>query len=149
MALALTRNQEQLLNLLKQVALELGENGRALTSLIGELSACKLLDLSWRPSPGYDALAPDRRRFQIKARKSWSTDEVNPHGRLGKFGKKGKYDFDHGLFVELNKDFEVRRIWQLARDAIVDLETGESGGRGLHVGTFMRSATLIYCRDAR
>ena len=54
-SVALSNNQKRLLSYLKQAALELGEEGRTLTPLIGELSACKLLGLRWKPGVGYDA----------------------------------------------------------------------------------------------
>jgi hypothetical protein len=82
----LSSSEKRLLDSLKRVALEVGEGGRSLTWLIGELSACKLLGLSWQPSLGYDAIGANKKRYQIKTRKSWTTAEVNPKGRLGRFG---------------------------------------------------------------
>ena len=141
--MSLSNNQKRLLSYLKQVALELGEEGRTLTQLIGELSACKLLGLKWKPSTGYDALGSKGKRFQIKTRKSWSTEEVNPKGRVGRFGKKDRYDFDQGILVELGKGFEVTQIWQASREAIMDLEAKKTKGRGLHVYE-MRQFTRVY-----
>jgi len=134
--MALTKMQLQFLDNLKIVAQELGEKGRCLTDLIGELSACKNLDLTWEPSDGYDAVTKSDERVQIKSRKSWTTDNVNPSGRLGKFGRKAGYRFDTGLYVELDKCFEVSGIWEMGVEAIRRLEKKESGGKALHVGTF-------------
>lgn len=141
--MSLTTNQEQLLYYLKQVALEIGESGRSLTSLIGELSACTVLNLIWQPREGYDALTTSDERIQIKTRKSWSTQQVNPRGRLGRFGKKGRYEFDEGIFVELDNNFEVSHIYLLPRQKIQELETKESTGRGLHISTFTSQAIII------
>jgi len=141
--MALSNNQKRLLRYLKRVALELGAEGKTLTSLIGELSACELLGLRWEPSVGYDALRPKGKRFQIKTRKSWSTEEINPKGRVGRFGNKGRYDFDQGIFVELGKSFEVTQIWQASREAIIELEAKKTAGRGLHVHE-MRQFTRVY-----
>jgi len=141
---SLSPSQEQLLVCLKQVALEAGDSGRALTSLVGEFSACKLLALTWQPSAGFDAIGPDGQRFQIKSRKSWTTEAVNPLGRLGRFGKKGTYDFDVGILVELNNFYEVAGIWQLDREHIELLESKETKGRGLHVYTFEQAARKLY-----
>ena len=141
--MALKNNQKRLLRYLKRVALELGYEGRTLTSLIGELSACELLGLRWKPSVGYDALGSEGKRFQIKTRKSWSTEKVNSKGRVGRFGNKGRYDFDQGTLVELGKGFEVTQIWQASREEIMDLEAKIKKGRGLHVAE-MRRFTRVY-----
>jgi len=142
--MGLTELQKELLRLLKQVALELGENGRALTGLIGELSACELLGLNWQPSPGFDAIGPSGELIQIKSRKSWATETINPRGRLSRFSKKGKYDFDHGIFVELDDRYEVVRIWQLNVRQLEVLEFKEPKGNGLHVYTFRKAGAIVY-----
>jgi len=142
--MVLTRLQGELLRLLKQVALELGENGRALTSLIGELSACELLGLNWQPSQGFDATGLSGEQVQIKSRRSWTTENVNPIGRLGRFGKKGKYHFDQGIFVELDDRYEVVKIWQLNAEQIKVLESKEPKGKGLHVYVFQKAGVIVY-----
>ncbi len=142
--MSLSSNQDQLLISLKLVALEVGDSGRALTPVVGELSACKLLNLVWQPSTGFDAIGPSGEKFQIKSRKSWTTEEVNPIGRMGRFGKKGEYSFDKGILVELNDAFDVSRIWQCDREQIELVESKEAKGRGLHVYTFQRTATEVY-----
>ena len=142
--MSLTSNQYQLLASLKQVAREAGESGRALTSLIGELSACESLGLVWQPSPGFDAVGPIGKRFQIKSRKSWTTEKVNPLGRLGRFGKKGKYDFDEGILIELDSRYDISGIWQLDREKIELLESKEAEGRGLHIHTFQKAAAEVH-----
>ena len=144
LSMVLSDNQERLLRYLKKVALEIGEAGCSLTYIIGELSACKLLGLTWQPSQGYDALGPSDERCQIKTRKSWSTKGVNPQGRMGRFGKKGKYSFDEGIYVELDNAFEVSHIYQLPRQTIQELEAKEPSGRGLHIRTFTSHATVIH-----
>ena len=147
--MSLSPNQDQLLILLKRVALEAGERGRALTALVGELSACKLLNLVWQPSTGFDAIGPNGERFQMKSRKSWTTEEVNPRGRMGRFGKKGEYNFDKGILVELNATFDVSRIWQCDKEQVELVESKEAKGRGLHVYTFQQAATEVYPRERK
>ena len=144
LSMMLSDNQERLLRYLKKVALEIGEAGRSLTDIIGELSACKLLGLTWQPSQGYDALGSREERIQIKTRKSWSTEEVNPRGSVGRFGRKGKYDFDRGIYVELNKNFEVKQIWQLPKKEIMALEAKKTKGKGLHVYECRNLGDTIY-----
>jgi hypothetical protein len=141
---SLSANQEQLLVCLRQVALEAGDSGRALTSLIGELSACKILDLVWQPSQGFDAVGGNGERFQIKSRKSWATEEVRRSARLGRFGKKREYNFDTGIFVEFNSSWEVVGIWQLSREYIEILESKEAKGGGLHIRDFGQAANKVY-----
>ena len=73
--MALTGAQKRLLEAAKEAANDLGDSGkyrgRELSSLIGELSACEKLGMSWQPSPGYDAKCGES-LVQIKTRKSWS-----------------------------------------------------------------------------
>jgi len=140
----LTKPQLQLLENLKRVAKGLGDEGRCLTDLIGELSVCQSLNLIWKPSAGYDAVAKNGELVQIKSRKSWTTANVNPSGRLGKFGRKAGYPFDKGVYVELGQDFEVSGIWEMGVKTIKKLEIEESGGRPLHVGTFKSKARRLW-----
>lgn len=143
--MSLSANQEQLLISLRKVALEAGDSGRALTSLIGELFACKILGLVWQPSQGFDAVGANGERFQIKSRKSWATEQVKLSARLGRFGKKGEYNFNTGLFVEFNSFWEVIGIWQVSREQIELLESKkEAKGRGLHVRDFRQAASKVY-----
>ena len=146
--MGLTMNQKRLVEAAKAVARELGEQGRCLSGLIGELGVCEKMDLEWRPSDGFDAVTKEGRRIQIKTRKSWSTREVNPLGRLGRFGRKAGYLFDDGLLVELDSAFETNQIWQLGKDQIQALEE-KIPGEGLHVGTFMRHARGVYKSEKR
>jgi hypothetical protein len=142
--MALTKSQRQLLDILKKVARGLGEEGRCLTDLIGELSVCRYLNLKWKPSDGYDAIAKNHERVQIKSRKSWTTAVVNPSGRLGKFGRKAGYKFDKGVYVELDQHFEVSGIWEMNVAEIKKLENRLSSGKPLHVGTFRSKARRVY-----
>ena len=146
--MALTLNQKQFVEAAKAVARELGEQGRCLSGVIGELAACEELDLEWRPSDGFDAVTSEGRRIQIKTRKSWSTEAVNPLGRLGRFGRKAGYTFDQGMLVELDSVFEASHIWSLGKNEIQTLED-KVPGKGLHVGTFKRCAVPVYRRDGK
>jgi hypothetical protein len=141
--MALTPIQTEFLDKAKHVALQIGNKGKALSGLIGELSACQILDLKWQPDDGFDAVDLHGHKFQVKTRKSWSTPKVTPRGRIGRFGRKAGYLFDEGVLVELNRDFDVDAILQLNSNTIEDLERNE-GGTGLHVSTFHKHGTQIY-----
>ena len=150
--MALTQAQERFLEAASEAARELdaneiGSRGRELTSLIGKLVACQKMDLMWEPSDGYDAREGER-RFQIKTRKSWTTPNVNRTGRLGIFRRKKGYGFDVGLYVELDGEFDVVGIWEMEVTRIKALEDVESGGRALHVGTFVREAKPVFVSQA-
>lgn len=137
--MALTKVQQILLDAAQQAARELGQQGKTLTSLIGELWACEKCALNWEPSDGYDA-KNDSLSFQIKTRKSWSTPEVNPLGRLGRYGTKKGYQFDVALYVELGNDFDGIGIWHMSADEVKILEEKENSKHGLHVYVFKSNA---------
>ena len=140
--MALTNAQRDLLMAAQRAARELGEHGKALTPLIGELWACEKGDLTWEPSKGYDAKSREL-TFQIKTRKSWSTPEVNPRGRLGRYGTKKGYGFDVAVYVELDNDFNGVRIWHMSADDVKALEERMGGSAGFHVHTFKKNAEKI------
>ncbi len=140
--MALTHAQKRLLEVAREAAVELGQRGRGLTSLIGELAACESEDLTWEPSDGYDAKS-GQDRIQIKTRKSWSTPKVNPNGRLGRFGRKKGYLFDDAMYVELTDDFNMSGLWRMRVEEVKVLEEKEPGGRALHVRTFRDSAEKV------
>jgi hypothetical protein len=146
--MSLTKNQKILAEAARAVAQELGDQGKSLSGLIGELAACRCLDLEWGPGDGYDAVSRAGRRVQVKTRKSWSTQEVNPLGTLGRFGRKAGYNFDDGVLVELDSAFEAIQIWQVSKEQIETLEQKRLG-KGLHVGTFKRHAQRVYVRDEK
>jgi hypothetical protein len=137
--MALTNAQKTLLEAAKRSAIELGERGKNLTSLIGELSVCQRTNLTWEPSDGYDARLKEL-TFQIKTRKSWSTSEVNPSGRLGHYGTKKGYLFDVAIYIELDNKFDVASIWHMDANAVRSLEEQMGKGTGLHVSTFTNNA---------
>ena len=138
--MALTKAQDKLLEALRKAAREMGSRGKALTSLIGELAACQRANLRWEPSDGYDATTTSGLRVQIKTRKSWTTERVNPSGRLGKYGRKAGYPFDTAMYVELDDQFNLAGIWLTGVDMVRKLEARESKGRALHVSTFIGNA---------
>jgi len=135
--MALTADQKQLLKKLRTVARQLGEHGSSLTSLIGELSACDILNMRWQPSKGYDCVDGDGKKVEIKTRRDSKGGQVNPLGRMGRFGNRDKYKFNYGLFVELEPTFNVRAIYRLGKTAIERLEQKERPGRGLHIHSFI------------
>lgn len=137
--MALTQAQERLLQAARRAAKELGLGGRELTPLIGELTACQKMDLMWEPSDGYDARSGEF-RVQIKARKSWTTPEVNPAGRLGRFGRNKGYLFDVAMYIELDDNFNTAGLWRMGVDQVEALEEAEAAKRGLHVRTFRGQA---------
>jgi hypothetical protein len=141
--LGLNEKQKTLLYCLKVVGREVckeWDSVGALTSLTGELSACELLNMSWKPSTGYDCIDNLGKKVQVKSRRDSKCGIVNKQGRLGKFGKKGEYKFDRGLYVELDGDFNVVSIYEVPKTFIQKLENNEKGGRALHVSTFIKNA---------
>ncbi len=142
--MALSPTQKTFLKDLRIVANELGEDGKNLTSLIGELSACDLLDMKWEPSTGYDSVDKKNNKVEIKTRRDSKGGDVNKRGRMGKFGKRGKYRFDYGLYVELDRQFEVKNIFKSSKKTLINLEQNEKQDRGLHISTFVKHAERIF-----
>ena len=154
----LTDYQKEFLASAKKVAIQMGEmgkNGGAPTGVIGELSACERLGLKWEPTDGYDAVdGSGTIRYQIKTRKNWTEankkkkwwncHKVDPAGRMGRFEGRGNYDFDIGIYVELDDDFEVWGIWECEKLVLKKLEKGN--GLGLHVKKVTERGLRRYSR---
>ena len=135
---SLTTTQREFLASAKEVAIQMGENGRALTGVIGELSCCDKLGLTWEPGDGYDAKDPAGKTYQIKTRKNWTQankdkhwwedHKVDQNGRMGRFQGKKNYAFHFGIYVELDEDWEVWEIWLCKRSILKKQEEGNKLG---------------------
>ncbi len=139
----LSTKQKMLLKSLLKTAREVSETFEyvgAFTALIGVLSACDILKMKWSPSTGYNCIDKNGEKIKIKSRRDSKGGLVNKGGRLGKFGIKRGYSFKRGLYVELNKNFEVVAIYECSKNIIQKLENKEKSGRALHVGTFLKYA---------
>ena len=93
--------------------------------------------LKWKPTDGYDAVdRSEKVKYQIKTRKNWTEAnkekkwwnccKADPACRMGRFQGKGNYDFDKGIYVELDDDFEVWGIWELKKSTFYTADTGFS-----------------------
>ena len=150
----LTKPQRNFLTSAKEVAIQMGKNGRALTGVIGELSACEKLGLKWEPTDGYDAVDGSGKKYQIKTRKNWTVankeknwwkyPKADPASRMGRFEGRRNYDFDAGIYVELDDDWEVWGIWECEKSVLKELEKGNS--RGLHVKKVVEGGLRRYAR---
>jgi len=130
--MALTEAQNRLLETSREVAVALGERGKVLTGLIGELSACLDDPLKWEPSDGYDARV-DNLRVQVKTARSPSPGET-----MGWFGHKKKkgYSFEIAMYVELDSKFNVSGIWHMGVNEVKELEETETSTWGLRIDRF-------------
>ena len=130
--MALSQAQRKLLEASVEAARELGERGKALTGLIGELSACQDQHLTWEPSNGYDAKRGDL-RVQIKTARSPTAGYT-----MGWFGRKKKtvYLFDEAVYVELDANFNVAGIWHMDGGDVEQLERSESSTWGVRIKRF-------------
>jgi len=89
-----------------------------ITGEIGEYEAARLLGLTLvtARTPGYDAIGPDGRRIQIKAR-------MYDHGlalggqRMGAI--KAASEFDTVMLVMLDTSYRPWIIWEAAREAVL------------------------------
>lgn len=153
--MALTKSQKALLKALKRAACELGDKGKELTSLIGELSACELLPrLKWEPSAGYDARERSK-KVQIKTRRPQGKNDLNPNGYFSKFIKRkfkngkpvGWNKIDKGMFVELDGRYEVVRIWEMSAYRIRKMEEPMGLRERIRIGSFRKKDELLYERE--
>ena len=79
-----------------------------------------------------------------KEKNWWKDHKADPAGRMGRFEGRGNYDFDAGIYVELDEDWEVWGIWECEKSVLKELEKGNS--RGLHVRKVVEHGLLRYAR---
>jgi hypothetical protein len=100
--------------------------------------------MKWEPSSGYDCIDNKDKKVEIKTRRDSKNDEVRKQSRVGRFGKKGNYNFDYGLYVGLDHKFEVHNIFKITRESLIELEATEKQNRGLHISSLIKRAPKIY-----
>jgi hypothetical protein len=115
------------------------ERGRALTGLIGELSACNLLRLNWNPSSGYDATDKYGNQVQIKARRDSKGGPINSVGTVGRFTN---FKFHYALYVELDTEFEPTRIYKIDSNLLRSLIKREDNAITVH--NFRKHGSVVY-----
>ena len=138
--MGLTSSQALLLEESKLSALEMGDQGRSLTNLIGVLSACDYLNLDWRPTEFQDAVSANGERVRIKARRTLGAGHKVLSGRMNKFGYRSGYDFDMGVIVALNQDCEIVAIWVRNSKSIEELESAGTVDRPIRIRRFTSGA---------
>ncbi len=84
-----------------------------ITGEVGELTAADLLDLRLTEArqPGYDAIAPDGHRIQIKTR--CVLPGTHSGGRLGRI--KLDHEWDTVMLILIDADFEPIAIYEASR----------------------------------
>ena len=89
-----------------------------ITGEIGEYEAAKLLGLTLAPArtAGYDAIGPDGRHIQIKARMFGPGKPLGGQ-RMGSI--KADSEFDTVMLVMLGKDYQPWVIWEATREAVL------------------------------
>jgi hypothetical protein len=83
------------------------------TGEVGEFIAAELMELKLTGArqPGYDAIAPDGRRIQVKARCILPTSKKSQH--LGSI--RLKHQWDTVMLILLNGDFKPLEIYEAKR----------------------------------
>lgn len=122
-----------------------------ITGEIGEYEAAKLLGLKLAPArtPGYDAMWPDGRRIQIKARMFPRNKSLGGQ-RMGAIKRTG--EFDTVMLVMLDDAYQPWGIWEAHRDAVcheLDLPGSKSRNeRGaLAVAKFISIASELWRKE--
>ena len=138
--MGLTRSQKQLLKAAKLTAAELGDHGKSLTRLIGVLSVCDYLDLEWRPTDLHDAVSSDGERIRIRTTRSFESQHIDRSGEMRKFGGRSGYNFNLGVFAELNWDYEIVQVWARHSNSIKILEGARNPGQPFSIRKFTSGA---------
>lgn len=119
-----------------------------ITGEIGEYEAAKLLGLKLASArtPGYDAIWPDGRRIQIKAR-MFPRNKPLGGQRMGSI--KRTSDFETVMLVMLDEAYQPWGIWEAVREVVcreLDLPGSKSRNeRGaLAVAKFISIATEVW-----
>lgn len=88
------------------------------TGEVGELLAAQLLGLELADArqAGYDALGPDKRRIQIKAR--CLQDHRKPGQRIGSINIQ--HEWDAVVLLLLNPDYEPVAAFEASRESVVE-----------------------------
>ncbi len=117
------------------------------TGEIGEVIAAELLglNLSNARQAGYDAISPDGRKVQIKARCVLPT--TGPGQKVGSI--KPENVWDTVVLILLNEDFDPLELYEAKRDDIErELKRPGSKGRNekgsLSVSKFKSISTLVW-----
>lgn len=117
-----------------------------ITGEVGEFVAADLLglELTEARNPGYDAIAPDGHRIQVKARCVLPSSK--PGQRMGAI--KTNYDWDTVMLVLMDIDFEPFVIYEAQR-ADIERELNKPGSKSrargaLGVNKFKSIATVAW-----
>ncbi len=122
-----------------------------ITGEVGEFTAAELkhLQLTGARQPGYDAIAPDSHRIQIKARC------ILPDSKNGQHlsSIRLKHDWDTVMLILLDGDFEPLEIYEAKRPDI-ERELTRPGSKArnvrgsLSVSKFKSIASLVWARPS-
>jgi hypothetical protein len=90
-----------------------------ITGEIGEYEAARIMSLALvdARTPGYDAIGPDGRRVQIKAR-MYEPARALGGQRMGSI--KAASEFDTVMLVMLDTGYQPWVIWEAPRSAVLD-----------------------------
>ena len=123
-----------------------GSRKLGITAEVGEVTACHALGLRLAVDPlckGYDAVDSDRRRVQIKTRRSESVGLPKDAGRTGKFSE---HEFDYALLVLLDHDYELCEIWRAEYKELWPIIAKERR-RNPNLASFKRVGRKVYPAD--
>jgi hypothetical protein len=123
-----------------------------ITGEVGEFTAAELMNLrlTGARQPGYDAVAPDGHRVQIKARCVLPDSKKSQH--LGSI--RLKHEWDTVMLILMNGDFEPLEIYEAKRPDI-ERELTRPGSKArnvrgsLGVSKFKSIALLIWSKPTQ
>jgi len=132
-----TREIEQIIDDMILLALryEKSTNGRkiGITGEVGEVKTCKLLSLKLAPfmEKGYDGIAPDNTRYQIKTRRKMEPPES---GKVPAFKNE---DFEIAVLTMLNEEYMVDSISMLPKNELLQFLSGDLT-KPITIGNFQK-----------
>jgi hypothetical protein len=138
--MGLTPTQKLLLEESKLSACEMGDQGRSLTHLVGVLAVCDYLNLEWLSTDVHDAVSSSGERIRIKAIRMQGAHSKARSGRMNKFGRRSGYNFDMGVFVALDRNYDVVQVWVRNSKSIEGLESSSALDRPVRIRRFISGA---------
>jgi Family of unknown function (DUF6998) len=120
-----------------------GKRKLGITGEVGEILACHQLGLELVIDPrsrGYDAIDKNRKRVEIKTRRSEQEGLPKDAGRTSRFSE---HKFDYALLVLLDHKYQLSEIWKADFSKLNPIIESQKR-RNPNLSSFKRAGKLIF-----